>query len=349
MWKLGPALSEGPGTNHAVLLPENVPASHRERSRGVHLRYRAAVPPPHPPLPRKLPRGHEHVPQRGRAALPPPCYPRPASPRPAEPGERGLPSATPGCHRSCERARLHLPRPHRALHLRVGRRGQHTSREPPHLTGALTQEQQLDLPGRLLAILPQVPVDHLAPLHRRLVLGAQCAAHFGKGAALPGREKRREAGERRGSTPGAALRREGSERLPALFLLLPLPHLKRNSGVGATLRVYLTRKRAAGKRRGRREEGCLQPCPGQAEGHKGARCWRGRAPGPLLPLLPRRRPRPARRSHSGARTAHTAAREGGKGRARARREGLCRATARAHSIRERLGRGARRSRNVNEV
>lgn len=43
---------------------------------------------------------------------------------------------------------------------------------------SLTQQQQLDLPGRLLPVVPQVPVDHLAPLHRRLVLGAQRASHL---------------------------------------------------------------------------------------------------------------------------------------------------------------------------
>lgn len=42
----------------------------------------------------------------------------------------------------------------------------------------LTQQQQLDLPGRLLPVVPQVPVDHLAALHRRLVLRAQRAPHL---------------------------------------------------------------------------------------------------------------------------------------------------------------------------
>lgn len=41
----------------------------------------------------------------------------------------------------------------------------------------LTQQQQLHLPRRLLAVLPQVLVDHLGALGRRLVLGAHGAAH----------------------------------------------------------------------------------------------------------------------------------------------------------------------------
>lgn len=57
-----------------------------------------------------------------------------------------------------------------------------TAPEPGSLPGAgsllLTQQQQLDLPGRLLSVVPQVPVDHLASLHRRLVLRAQRASHL---------------------------------------------------------------------------------------------------------------------------------------------------------------------------
>lgn len=51
-----------------------------------------------------------------------------------------------------------------------------------------TEQQQLDLPGRLLAVLPQVPVDHLAPLHGRLVLGAECTSHGGGGSAAGPRD-----------------------------------------------------------------------------------------------------------------------------------------------------------------
>lgn len=50
---------------------------------------------------------------------------------------------------------------------------------------ALTEQQQLDLARRLLAILAEVPVDHLTPLHRRLVLGAQGAAHGARSERLP--------------------------------------------------------------------------------------------------------------------------------------------------------------------
>lgn len=77
---------------------------------------------------------------------------------------------------------------------------------------ALTEQEQLHLPGRLLAVLPQVPVDHLAPLHRRLVLGAQRAAHLGRG-----RVPRR--GEKRGAEgSGETLRSGGKQSLPAFFL-----------------------------------------------------------------------------------------------------------------------------------
>lgn len=41
----------------------------------------------------------------------------------------------------------------------------------------LTQQQQLHLPRRLLSVFPQVLVDHLGALGRRLVLGAHGAAH----------------------------------------------------------------------------------------------------------------------------------------------------------------------------
>lgn len=58
--------------------------------------------------------------------------------------------------------------------------------------GGLTQQQQLHLPRRLLAVLPQVLVDHAGALGGRLVLGAHGAAHGGGGggclrapAALP--------------------------------------------------------------------------------------------------------------------------------------------------------------------
>ena len=47
---------------------------------------------------------------------------------------------------------------------------------PSHLL-PLTEQQQLDLPGCLLPVVPQIPVDHLAALHRRLVLRAQRAPH----------------------------------------------------------------------------------------------------------------------------------------------------------------------------
>lgn len=40
-----------------------------------------------------------------------------------------------------------------------------------------TEQQQLHLPGGLLSVFAQVPVNHLTPLHRRLVLGADRAAH----------------------------------------------------------------------------------------------------------------------------------------------------------------------------
>lgn len=50
--------------------------------------------------------------------------------------------------------------------------------DPPRSRRSLlTEQQQLDLPGRLLAVVPQIPVDHLAALHRRLVLRAQRASH----------------------------------------------------------------------------------------------------------------------------------------------------------------------------
>lgn len=60
----------------------------------------------------------------------------------------------------------------------------------PSPTAPLTQQQQLDLPRRLLAVLPEVAVDHLAALHGRLVLGAQCAAHGGRASPRPRRRGR---------------------------------------------------------------------------------------------------------------------------------------------------------------
>lgn len=60
----------------------------------------------------------------------------------------------------------------------------------PVPTAPLTQQQQLDLPRRLLAVLPEVAVDHLAALHGRLVLGAQCAAHGGRASPRPRRRGR---------------------------------------------------------------------------------------------------------------------------------------------------------------
>lgn len=56
---------------------------------------------------------------------------------------------------------------------------------PPRPAGPLTEQQQLDLARRLLAILAEVPVYHLTPLHRRLVLGAQRAAHCARSESLP--------------------------------------------------------------------------------------------------------------------------------------------------------------------
>lgn len=50
---------------------------------------------------------------------------------------------------------------------------------------ALTEQQQLDLARRLLAILTEVPVDHLTPLHRRLILGAQRTAHCARSESSP--------------------------------------------------------------------------------------------------------------------------------------------------------------------
>lgn len=55
---------------------------------------------------------------------------------------------------------------------------------PASAPAALTQQQQLDLTRRLLAILAEVPVDHLTPLHRRLVLGAQRTAHCARSESL---------------------------------------------------------------------------------------------------------------------------------------------------------------------
>lgn len=60
----------------------------------------------------------------------------------------------------------------------------------PVPTAPLTQQQQLDLPRRLLAVLPEVAVDHLAALHGRLVFGAQCAAHGGRASPRPRRRGR---------------------------------------------------------------------------------------------------------------------------------------------------------------
>lgn len=60
----------------------------------------------------------------------------------------------------------------------------------PVPTAPLTQQQQLDLPRRFLAVLPEVAVDHLAALHGRLVLGAQCAAHGGRASPRPRRRGR---------------------------------------------------------------------------------------------------------------------------------------------------------------
>lgn len=54
-----------------------------------------------------------------------------------------------------------------------------TSSKDMTLASLLTQEEQLDFPGCFLAILSQVPVDHLTSLHRSLVLCAQGAAHLG--------------------------------------------------------------------------------------------------------------------------------------------------------------------------
>lgn len=72
----------------------------------------------------------------------------------------------------------------------------------------LTQQQQLDLARRLLAILPEVAVDHLAALHGRLVLGAQCAAHGGRASPRPRRRgrlaARAEAGRVRGGPATSA-------------------------------------------------------------------------------------------------------------------------------------------------
>lgn len=47
----------------------------------------------------------------------------------------------------------------------------------PSAGRGLTQQQQLHLPRRLLSVFPQVPVDHLGALGRRLVFGAHGAAH----------------------------------------------------------------------------------------------------------------------------------------------------------------------------
>ena len=84
----------------------------------------------------------------------PPGFPMPRSPRPAHPpdslapGPPGAPARQPG-------------------------------------PAALTEQQQLDLARRLLAILAEVPVDHLTPLHRRLVLGAQRTAHCARSKSWP--------------------------------------------------------------------------------------------------------------------------------------------------------------------
>lgn len=87
---------------------------------------------------------------------------------------------------------------------------------PPARPGAtLTEQEQLHLPGRLLAVLPQVPIDHLAPLHRRLVLGAQRAAHLGRGC-VPRR------GEKRGAEGSGEAPRRG-EAEPARFLSPSFP------------------------------------------------------------------------------------------------------------------------------
>lgn len=104
--------------------------------------------------------------------------------RPAAPPHSGLPVRSRDSHRRGQEAACAVE----GLGCRA--RSPLSPGPGPVPTAALTQQQQLDLPRRLLAVLPEVAVDHLAALHGRLVLSAQCAAHGGRASPRPRRRGR---------------------------------------------------------------------------------------------------------------------------------------------------------------
>lgn len=91
--------------------------------------------------------------------------------RPAAPPHSGLPVRSRDSHRRGQEAACAVE----GLGCRA--RSPLSPGPGPVPTAALTQQQQLDLPRRLLAVLPQVLVDHFRALGCRLVLGAHGAAH----------------------------------------------------------------------------------------------------------------------------------------------------------------------------